>query len=126
MRSTELKRVIVVDDEQDMLDTIRLPLRLYFQDIHTFSDSRKALDFMGSDRTPALLILDLVMPVLDGASLLEELRSQNIAHPTVILSATSDRKILERCHRSGVTHILQKPIDFSDLRSVIAGILAQY
>ena len=84
------KRILVVDDDTDASDIARRLLELEGWTVETAANGREALDRL-SDNIPALIIIDLVMPVMDGFSLAEHLQTtpQYRDIPTIVLSALS-------------------------------------
>jgi len=84
------KRILVVDDDADASEIARRLLELGGWTVETAANGQEALDRL-SRNIPTLVIIDLVMPVMDGFSLVERLKSQppyrNI--PIVVLSALS-------------------------------------
>jgi CheY-like chemotaxis protein len=106
------KRIVVVDDEDDVNVTLRLVLEEQFS-VDVFNDSIAALD----NFTPGLydlLLLDIRMPKMDGLVLCNRLR--NIDAKTKVCSITAGEMLFEYAKRAfpGCT-VLKKPIDNYDL-----------
>src|SRR5216117_1137067 len=77
------------------------------------ADGQKALELAEKLR-PDLLILDVKMPVLDGISAAEQIAAKHIA-PVVILTAFSQRELVERARDAGAMAYLVKPFTKADL-----------
>jgi len=92
--------------------------------VFTAENGAKALD-LARTRRPRLILLDLVMPVMDGAeACIEMRRDPGLAFtPIIIMSATGGPDVRERCLQAGCTDFVVKPQKPSDLLSIIAHIL---
>jgi DNA-binding response OmpR family regulator len=111
-----MKRILVVDDDKGALTLIGIMLdRGGFQVIKA-KDAPDALAILEKD-TPDLIILDVMMPGMDGIRLCSVLRKrEQTAHtPILILSAKSDANSVISSMESGATDYLIKPIMVHDL-----------
>lgn len=102
------KRLLVVDDDANVLDMVRQLLRDTFE-IDTAADGLAALEAMKRDK-PDALVLDLMMPRLDGFELIERLRADPVYHslPIIVLTAKS-LSVEERARlNTSVTGVIQK------------------
>ena len=116
--------ILIVDDDGDNREVLS---RLLAMDGHTTvcaSDGKQAIDLLASER-PALVILDIRMPTMDGIEFLAVIRSylRWQALPVIVLSGVpeEDRK---RAARYGVDHIMEKgSINFDGLKAVIRAAL---
>ncbi|HTU57678.1 MAG TPA: response regulator, partial [Polyangiales bacterium] len=70
----------------------------------------------GAER-PALILLDLNMPGLDGRALLEIIKQDRMLRriPVVILTTSTDARDIDRCYELGASTYIQKPVDFDGL-----------
>ena len=108
------RRVIIAEDEA----LIRLDLKEMLEEegyavAGEAGDGRTALE-LAAELRPDLVILDVKMPVLDGISAAEQIASQRIA-PIVILTAFSQRDLVERARDAGAMAYLVKPFTKADL-----------
>ncbi len=108
------KRVVIAEDEA----LIRLDLKEMLEEegyevSGEAGDGRTALD-LAAELRPDLVILDVKMPVLDGISAAEQIAAQRIA-PIVILTAFSQRDLVERARDAGAMAYLVKPFTKADL-----------
>jgi CheY-like chemotaxis protein len=113
-------RILIVDDEPDILWSLSLLLECTY-DVTTAEDGIAALRAFEEGPYDAV-ILDLMMPAMDGATFKRELDARGITTPVVIVSAFSD--VAERAARLGVTDHLTKPIDIPKLEAVLARMTA--
>ena len=80
------RRVLIVDDDASILRMLRLVFQGDGFEVITATNGREALDAV-SRQDPAVIVLDLEMPVMDGRTCFRELRSRGDATPVLILSA---------------------------------------
>jgi HD-like signal output (HDOD) protein/ActR/RegA family two-component response regulator len=117
----ELRRVLFVDDERQVLEALRDALRPY-RDQWAMSfvrNGREALELLGSERHD-VVVSDLLMPELDGATLLERVRDRHPTAVRIVLSGHADLDMVARA--AGVAHrLIAKPCDTVDLARVIEG-----
>jgi DNA-binding response OmpR family regulator len=120
-----LKRILVVDDEQDNAFVLALILEEHGFIVDTFTDPNKAL----SDFKPNyydLIILDYRMANLDGLKLCKKIKSLNTSTKTMLLSAGHEQLQLQIDElRRNFLMILKKPISGSKLLEEVSNILNQ-
>jgi two-component system, OmpR family, alkaline phosphatase synthesis response regulator PhoP len=104
------KRVLVVDDEQDILDLIRYNLAKEGYEVSTAKNGKEALE-RASGRTD-LIVLDLMMPVMDGLEACRRLKQdpKTSAIPIIFLTARSSETDEIEALDTGADDYLQKPI----------------
>lgn len=105
-------KVLIVDDEEINVDYLEQRLEDLDYQIITASDGQKALDKIRSDQ-PDLILLDLMMPVLDGFAVLSEVKGDPglRAIPVIIISADHDSKSIVRGIKQGADDYLTKPVN---------------
>ena len=108
------RRVVIAEDEV----LIRMDLAEMLSDegydvVGQAGDGAKAIE-LAEELRPDLVILDVKMPVLDGIAAAERIASQRIA-PVVILTAFSQRDLVERARDAGAMAYLVKPFSQTDL-----------
>jgi two-component system KDP operon response regulator KdpE len=118
-------KILVVDDDPDLVRALRLRLKANNYEVTTATDGYTALASALKER-PALIILDLGLPVGDGFVVLERLRNSDTlsAVPVIVLSARDPHSNEERALKAGATAFLQKPADNDELMKVIRGSLS--
>jgi len=104
-------RVLVVDDEQELRRLIGLLLEKSGFDVLRAASAFEALDLL-RESTPDLIILDVMMPDVDGIELCRQIRSrqQTARTPVLMLSARSEPKIVQSAFEAGASDYLSKPI----------------
>jgi DNA-binding response OmpR family regulator len=105
-----MARILVVDDEPDILLLHRLNLEGAGHEVLLAADGMKALERIGSDR-PDCVVLDVMMPVLDGWGVLEALQKQHDPPPVLVVSAKSATADVEHALAMGAKGYLAKPFN---------------
>jgi DNA-binding response OmpR family regulator len=113
-------KILVVDDDPDLVKALRLRLRANNYEVATASDGYAAIATAQKER-PALIILDLGLPVGDGFVVLERLQSSDTLAgvPVIVLSARDPQSNEERALKAGAAAFFQKPADNEELLNVI-------
>jgi DNA-binding NtrC family response regulator len=112
-------RILVVDDEPDMLHYMRTLLEVDSYNVETVSSGRAALKRLEQEPVPNLVILDLVMPDLDGLQTLELIHEMRPGMRVVMLSCVSDPRTVVKAIRLGAQDYLPKPFHKAELDAVI-------
>jgi CheY-like chemotaxis protein len=120
MADSHVHTVIIVEDSPDTRDSLALLLELNGHDVATVADGREALDLITSGRVrPCVVILDLVMPTMDGLAFLDDLqRSANAAVPVVV--CTGHDGFRKQALAKGCRAALLKPAKPADLLRLVA------
>jgi two-component system chemotaxis response regulator CheY len=114
--SSPAPTILVVDDDPDLRDALAMVLKDEGYSILPFANGLEALDHLRTDPSASLIVLDLMMPVMNGWKFYEE-KAQNplLADiPVVVVSAYADRA------PPSATTVLKKPLRTSDLLAAVA------
>ena len=111
------RKVLVVDDESGIRDSLRLLLKSEFEVI-TAEDGKRALEVLDSF-APDLVLLDVLMPNLDGLQTLQQLREKSESLPVIMLTATNTVRTAVQAMKLGAVDYLNKPFDVEELTSTI-------
>ncbi|MFT3765881.1 MAG: response regulator [Minicystis sp.] len=110
------KTVLVVDDDYDLRQTVREILQEEGYVVDTASNGREALAVLRRSNPPRVVVLDLMMPVMDGWQLLDELkRDDTLADIPVVVISASKRSL----NAPGAREFLTKPLDYYKLVTTI-------
>ena len=114
--------ILVVDDEPDLLDNIRLALETDDYEVLTAPDGRKALEILQT-KSVNLILADIAMPVMNGYQLYEQVRqeSQWAFIPFIFLTARSMDSDVNYGKELGVDDYLTKPIRGAELLAAVRG-----
>lgn len=115
----EKAKILLVDDEPGMLRYIRTLLEVDDHKVETASTGEEALERVQKGYQPDLVLLDLLMPGIDGLQTLEQLRQLQSGVKVVMLSCVSDTRKVVQAIRLGATDYLTKPFQKAELDAVI-------
>ncbi|MBT6337848.1 MAG: response regulator transcription factor, partial [Desulfobacula sp.] len=113
MEAVEKKRILVIEDEVHIADGIRLNLSIQGYDVKIAIDGIQGLEKWRSWK-PDLIILDIMLPMIDGFSILKTIRQEDEKIPVLILSARGDTKDKIKGLKYGVDDYLSKPFDLEE------------
>src|SRR5882762_9656484 len=116
---TEAVNILLVDDEPGMLRYIRTLLEVDDYSVQTASTGEEALQQVEKGLRPDLVLLDLLMPGIDGLQTLEQLRQLVPGLKVVMLSCVSDTRKVVQAIRLGAQDYLTKPFQKAELTTVI-------
>jgi signal transduction histidine kinase/AmiR/NasT family two-component response regulator len=111
--------VVAVDDQVEVLDVIQRTLAACRVKIIGFLTATEALEFLSENNSIDCILLDMVMPVVDGTAMLEALSQRGNVVPVVIMSGYSSRNLEDFPGLPGVSAVLQKPFRPGDLVKAI-------
>lgn len=118
-----MARILVVDDEPDILLLHRLNLEGAGHEVLLAADGIKALERIGLDR-PDGVVLDVMMPVLDGWGVLEALQERVDAPPVLVVSAKSAQADIDHALSMGAKGYLAKPFNATTLLEEVAKLVS--
>jgi DNA-binding NtrC family response regulator len=106
--------LLIVDDEANTLASLSRAFRLAGHEATVCDNAARALE-LAKSQTFDLILSDVVMPGKDGLSLLEELKSQGVTSPVVMMSGQAHIEMAVRATRLGALDFLEKPISSDKL-----------
>jgi CheY-like chemotaxis protein len=112
-------RILVVDDNVDSARGTARLLQLAGHDVRVAHDGHQALE-IARDHRPRFVILDIVLPGMDGYEVARQLRGDPQLRDTVIIAASGySEDDYRRPEEAGFDHHLVKPIDYDALRAIL-------
>ncbi|MBC7693634.1 MAG: response regulator [Methylotenera sp.] len=110
--------VMVVDDDDAIREAVKEILEMEGYEVTTARNGAEALDLLNRSPPPCVILLDLMMPVLNGWQFLEAKKKTAaiVALPVVVVSAVADHQ-REKDH--GATQIVRKPPDVDSLLKIV-------
>ena len=107
--------ILIVEDDADLREVVSSILLNEGYGVRTAANGVEALEDLRVRSRPCMVLLDLMMPVMDGWQLLETLRAdQSLPDVSVIVTSAAPSGDL-----SGVTHVLRKPYSLDGLLSLV-------
>lgn len=107
-------RILLVEDEQSLADTIKLNLELEGYKVHLASDGKRALKSFRQERFD-LVLLDVMLPEMDGFTVCEAIRLENEVVPILFLTAKHSSADRINGLRIGADDYLTKPFNLEEL-----------
>src|SRR6478752_5880266 len=121
-------KILAVDDEADFEQLIRQRFRRQIRaqefEFHFAHHGEEALALLEREPDVELMLLDINMPVMDGLTLLSELREQQSPVRAIIVSAYGDMANIRTAMNRGAFDFVTKPVDLDDLEITIRKTLA--
>ena len=116
----EAKKVLICDDDPVILRLLQVNLEIEGYDVVIAHHGEEAVDKALAE-TPDLVILDIMMPRMDGYEACRQIRSHDETKevPIVFLSARAQQSDIDKGRAYGVSDYLTKPFDPTDLLEVI-------
>jgi CheY-like chemotaxis protein len=112
-----MKTILVVEDEQDILLTIELILAPEGYEVVTAANGREALARL-AERTPALVVMDVMMPVQNGLDTLKIMRADpEYAEVPVLLMSAAKVQVAQKDYRWN--EFLRKPFEIDELLEAV-------
>ena len=115
--------ILIVEDNKDLREYIQILL----SDYNTIlaENGEVAINYLQKNKSPSLIISDIMMPIMDGLQLLDRLKSSEaLRHvPVIMLTAKTDRLIKMKALRYGIDDYLTKPFDEEELRVRILNLI---
>jgi methyl-accepting chemotaxis protein len=120
----EKKKILIVDDDTIHLEMVQAVLRDTY-DVSTAKSGSEALGLFYQGLVPNLILLDLIMPGMDGWNTYSRIKAISNLHDTPIafFTASNDPKDIEHAHEMGAVEYFKKPYDKDDLLYRIGKIL---
>jgi DNA-binding response OmpR family regulator len=115
-------RVLIVDDNPDIVALLRANLRMAGFETSEARNGEVALRRIQEDR-PDLILLDLMMPVLDGWGVLEALTHRPGSPAVVVVTAAESPANVDRAQRLGVSGYVTKPFNLVSLLELVRSLV---
>lgn len=115
-----MKKVLLIEDEQNIIEAVSFILSRDGWDVKTHSNGHDAIDAVRA-RCPDIVILDVMLPGKSGFDILQEIRSDEdlTGLPVLMLSARGQVKDIELAEMSGANQYMTKPFSNSDVLDAV-------
>ena len=117
-----MKRVLIVEDNRDLAYGLRNNLEIEGYEVDVASDGNAGFERAASTR-PDLVVLDLMLPGMDGFRVLRALRDAELAMPVLVLTARGEESDKVRCLKLGADDYLTKPFGVLELLARVEALL---
>ena len=109
MENTKSK-ILIVDDDSFLLDMYALKFSQNNFEVYTATDGAQALEKLKGGLTPKIILLDIIMPNMDGFEMLEKMKADNLSPNAtkIILSNKSEQQDVEKGNSLGVSGYIVK------------------
>jgi len=110
------KKILMIDDEKDLVDTLSFRLQAHGFDVISASDGPRGIEKAKADK-PDLIILDLMMPGMDGYEVVKRLKADNATTnvPIIILTAAVSPELTQKVCNIHAADCITKPFEPRDL-----------
>ena len=117
--STHRCTVLVVDDDSEVRELLRVALISEGYEVACVPNGREALHFLRSSADACIILLDLMLPVMDGAHFrTAQLHDRSLAWiPVIVMSATVDAD--RRARELGARRLVRKPLDLDEVKQAL-------
>ncbi|WP_067052758.1 response regulator [Methanofollis ethanolicus] len=119
-----MPRILITDDSSFQRKIISSILDKEGFETVCARNGREGLD-LAAENPPDLIVLDLLMPEMDGFEMMKQLRERGLTAPVIILTADIQESTLDACRKMGARACLNKPLKKDDLLATIRDILDQ-
>ena len=111
----EKKKILLVDDNLIQLSIVEILLRKNYE-VATAKSGKEALDSLLQGLVPDLIVLDILMPNMDGWEAFGRIRAISLLHnvPIVFLSAVNEKEEINRAFEMGAADFITKPFNGKD------------
>ncbi|MDH3503245.1 MAG: response regulator [Nitrospirota bacterium] len=117
-----MSRVLITDDSLLQRKTLSAIVADVGHEVDTACNGQEALEKIQAN-PPDCLLLDMLMPIMDGVQVLETLESRGVKLPIIVLTADVQDWLKDRCLQLGATIFLNKPVKQDQLQQALRNIL---
>jgi two-component system C4-dicarboxylate transport response regulator DctD len=108
-------RVLLLDDDREILEICNEVLSNQGFDVSTFDDPMKALTALIEGQRTDVIITDFRMPGMNGLQFLEQLKLEGILTPTVMFTGVADKELAIKALNAGCHSLIEKPVRNQEL-----------
>ncbi|NLH15961.1 MAG: response regulator [Phycisphaerae bacterium] len=123
-KKADKTKILVIDDEPNIVQTLQDRLEMNEYRVFTAHNGREGLDKFEREK-PDVILLDVIMPVMDGLEMLETLRKRPDGQDVsiIMLTARSQTQDIARANACGIDDYIVKPFDLSELLAKIESVV---
>lgn len=113
-----MARILIVDDSSFQRRMIRTVVEAEGYEVLEADGGRHGVE-MATTHRPDCMLIDLVMPEVDGLAVLERLRDQRLKIPVIVLTADIGEKQSQQCLELGAVAVISKPLKTDEFRHAL-------
>ena len=113
-----MDRILVVDDEIEICNALKDFLSLKGYHVHTAQNGPAALEMVKTVK-PHVILLDIIMPDMDGMEVLSEIRKTDTETGVVMITAVTDQELGNKSLKMGANDFITKPVNLDYLETVL-------
>ncbi len=117
-----VKRILLVDDEPDLLKAMQIKLASWGYDVITAANGREALRLV-EEKAPDVVILDIMMPEMNGVETLRRIRQFDKKIPVFMLTAYASEERMQNTESLGISAFIPKETEFNSISNLIRAAL---
>jgi CheY-like chemotaxis protein len=112
--------ILIVDDDPDIREALLDVLADHGYDAHAMANGREALDYLRGGGRPRLILLDMMMPVMDGLQFRHEQVNDPALRELPVLLISAGNDVAQNARALGLQECMRKPLDLAKLLDVVA------
>lgn len=118
-----MKKIVIIDDSEEITSSLEDLLQTVGYVPYSTNNATDGLNIIKLE-IPDLIILDIMMPVLDGFFVLQEIKSDNSLSdiPIIVITAKTEKDTLTRSMNTGANYFLEKPFSIKELLNIIKSV----
>lgn len=119
------KKILIVDDNDLNIFALRATLKPKGPTLFTAKDGKECLDYLRNNPAVDLVLLDMMMPVMDGYQTLAEMRKDAVLKDIPVIALTAQAMIgdREKCRQAGANDYCSKPVNIDTLLNIINSLI---
>lgn len=109
------RRVLVVDDDSDIRETLRYILEDSEYEVAEAENGKIALIYLDLGNLPDIILLDMMMPIMDGIAFLQEIQRRGMEERFFIFALSANPLLASKALQSGARGYFHKPFDIEEM-----------
>lgn len=114
--------ILFAEDDATIRQATADILRVFFRKVYVATNGQEALEVY-EDEKPDMILSDIKMPLMDGLSLVQNIRQSNFTIPIILLTSYSDQKTLLEAANTSIDGYILKPIDLESMLEVFVRVV---
>lgn len=113
------KRILIVEDDNDIRENLKDFLEIEGHSVLTATNGKEGLEALEKSPKPDLILLDLMMPIMNGFEFAEHLKANKLFHEVPIIIMSADNQCEKKVAILGIKNIIKKPFELNDLIDLV-------